>query len=112
MAYVTWEDTTSNGSQTTYNIIFPFLDRDHVTLYYNGVAQATSLFTFLSDAQISLVTPAANGVVVRVGRDTPQTVLTDYQAGVIVGESDLDDGYLQTLYMLQELQDKFDEQHP
>jgi hypothetical protein len=55
------------------------------------------------------VSPAANGVTVRVGRNTPQTVLTDFQTGVIVGEGDLDDAYLQNLYIEQELQDVYDE---
>jgi hypothetical protein len=109
MAFVTWEDTVSNGSQTDYNIIFPFLDRDHVEVKFDGTVQASTSFTFLSDSQIRLDAAAGNGVTVRVGRNTPQTVLTDFQTGVIVSEGDLDDSYLQHLYIDQELQDNWDE---
>jgi hypothetical protein len=109
MAFVTWEDTTSDGSQTTYNIIFPFLDRDHVIVKFGGSIQPTSAYTFLSDSQISLVSPASNGVTVRVQRITPQTVQTDFVGGVILPEANLDDGYLQMLYHTQELQDLYDE---
>jgi hypothetical protein len=104
---ISYEDTTSSG-QTDYNIIFPFLDRSHVVVKFDGSIQATSDYTFLSDSQIRLNAAAANGVVVRVGRDTPRTLLTDFISG-IVSESDLDDGYLHNLYMMQEVQDTFDE---
>lgn len=107
--YVTWEDTVSDGVQTTYNIIFPFLDRDHVEVLFGSSVQPSTAFSFLSDSQISLTTAAANGVVVRVRRSTPQTVLTDFQDGVIVTEDDLDSSYLQNLYIEQELQDRWDE---
>jgi len=105
---VTFQDTVSNGTQVNYTIIFPFLDRDHVELKYNGIVQATSLFTFNSDSQIKLVTAAIDGVTVRVGRKTPQTVLTDFQSGFLP-EEDLDNAYLQNLYHVQELQDTYDE---
>lgn len=105
MAFVTWKDVVSDGSQVNYEIIFPFLDRDHVELKYNGVVKASSFFTFNSDTQIKLVTPAANGVTVRVGRNTPQVVITNFQGGVLLPEEDLDNGYLQMLYHVQELQD-------
>ena len=108
---VTYEDTTSDGMQVDYNIIFPFLDRDHVVLIYNGAIQAPSSYTFLSDSQIRLNAPATNGVTVRVKRTTPQTVLTDFPSSIL-GEDDLDNGYLQNLYISQELQDLINELHP
>jgi len=108
MAAITYQETTSNGVQTDFNIIFPFLDRAHVIVSFNGAPQATSTFTFLSDSQIRLNPAAANLVVVRVGRETPQTVLTDFPSSIVT-EADLDGGYLQQLYILQELQDVFDD---
>jgi len=106
--FVTWQDTTSNGTQTDYNIIFPFLERSHITVYYNGAAQSSTAYTFTSDTVLKLKTAAANNVVVRVGRDTPQTVLTDF-GSAIATEDDLDNSFLQNLYHVQELQDKWDE---
>jgi len=109
MAFVTWEDTVSNGSQTDYNIIYPFLDRDHSVVKFNGAIQPTSAYSFLSDSQVRLTSPAASGVTVRVQRITPKTVQTDFNGGAILPESDLDNGYLQNLYQAQELQDLYDE---
>ena len=110
MAFVTWEDTVSNGSQVDYNIIFPFLDRDHVTVKFNSAVQPSTAYTFLSDGQLRLVTAASSGVTVRVQRLTPQTVLTDFVGGAVLPEVSLDNGYLQNLYHAQELQDLYDEQ--
>ena len=109
MAFVTWEDTVSNGSQTDYNIIYPFLDRDHSVVKFGGVIQPTTAYSFLSDSQVRLTSPAASGVTVRVQRITPKTVQTDFNGGAILPESDLDNGYLQNLYQAQELQDLYDE---
>lgn len=108
MTAVTYIESTSNGVQLEYTIKPPFLSRDHIFVKFNGVAQPSSAFTFVDDTKVKLVTAAANNVTVRVGRLTPQTVLTDFQPGV-VSEEDLDDGYLQLLYIQQELQDKYDE---
>ncbi|MHA2069373.1 MAG: phage tail fiber domain-containing protein, partial [Candidatus Thorarchaeota archaeon] len=105
---VTYEETTSNGTQTDFNIIFPFLDRSHVEVRFGGVAQPTTAYSFLSDSQVRLVTPAAIGVLVRVARNTPKTILTDFNGGILP-EADLDDGYLHSLYMVQELQDLWEE---
>jgi len=107
--FVTWQETTSNGSQTNYNIIFPFLARTHVIVKFNGAIQATTAYTFTSDSVLKLVTAAANLVVVRVQRITPQTIQTDFQGSALLPEADLDDGYLQMLYHIQELQDLYDE---
>jgi len=112
MAFVTWEDTTANGVQTDFNIIFPFLSRDHVEIKFGGTVQSSSLYTFLSDSQIRFTSPPADTTVVRVGRNTPQTVQTDFAGGVILPEADLDNGYLQMLYHVQELQDQINELHP
>jgi len=106
--FVTWQDTTSNGTQVNYNIIFPFLARSHITVYFNGAAQSSTAYTFTSDTVLKLKTAAANSVVVRVARDTPQTVLTDF-GSAIATEDDLDNSFLQNLYHVQELQDKWDE---
>ena len=102
----TYEDTVSDGVQVNYNLIFStnYLSRDHVEVKFNGVVQPTTSFTFNSDTQIKLVPAASSGVTVRVGRNTPQTVQTDFDAGLLP-EADLDNGYLQLLYHIQELQD-------
>lgn len=111
MAFITWEDTTADGVVTDFNIIFPFLARDHVEVKFDGSVQASSLYTFLSDSQIRFTSPPANTVVVRVGRNTPQTVQTDFVGGFLP-EASLDNGYLQMLYHVQELQDQINELHP
>jgi hypothetical protein len=105
---VTYEETTSNGTQTDFNIIFPFLDRSHVEVRFGGVAQPTTAYSFLSDSQVRLTVPAATSVLVRVARNTPKTVQTDFVGGILP-ESDLDGGYLHSLYMVQELQDLWEE---
>jgi hypothetical protein len=112
MAFVTWEDTTADGVQTDFNTIFNYLSEDHVEVKFDGAVQASSLYTFISTSQIRFTSPPADGVVVRVGRNTPQTVQTDFAGGAILPEADLDNSYLQLLYSIQELQDQINEQHP
>ena len=109
---VTYEDTPADGIVTDYTIICDYLDEDHVYVKFNGSLQASSLYTFISASQIRFTSPPSDGVTVRVGRLTPQTVLTDFNGGTILPEADLDNAYLQLLYSVQELQDQINEQHP
>ncbi len=106
-----YTDTVSDGVQVIYAINFPFLDRAHVEVKFDGAVQATSAYTFDSDSQLTLTSAAANGVTVRVGRNTPRTVQTDFVGGYLP-EASLDNGYLQMLYMVQEIDDRIDELHP
>lgn len=108
MAFVTWQDTVSDGNQTDYTIIFPYLSSDHVKISFNGAVQDSSSYSFFTSTTIRLNTAAPAGTTVRVYRDTPQSVLTDFKDGYLP-ESELDNAYLQNLYHIQELQDKWDD---
>ena len=79
--FVTWQDTASTGSEVNFNIIFNFLSRTHVEVLFDSAIQATTSWSFTSDAVLKLNTAAASGVIVRVRRTTPLTVLTDFQGG-------------------------------
>ena len=95
---------TGNGSQTDFNITFPYINEDHVKVYINYV---NTSFTFEPNKSTArLASAPANGAVVEVRRITPLTgVLVDYADGSTLTAGDLDTSNLQHLYNAQELDD-------
>ena len=103
MAYA-FDTYTGNGSQTDFNITFPYINEDHVKVYVNYV---NTSFTFEPNkSTVRLASAPDNGVVVEVRRITPLTgVLVDYADGSTLTAGDLDTSNLQHLYNAQELDD-------
>ncbi len=103
MAYA-FDTYTGNGSQTDFNITFPYINEDHVKVYVNYV---NTSFTFEPNKSTArLASAPANGVPVEVRRITPLTgVLVDYADGSTLTAGDLDTSNLQHLYNAQELDD-------
>lgn len=98
-------DTYSGtGSQTDFNISFPYINEDHVKVYVNYVNTA---FTFEPNKSTArLASAPASGVAVEVRRITPlSSVLVDYADGSTLTAGDLDTNNLQHLYIEQELDD-------
>jgi len=63
----TYRAYTGNGSQTDYSVSFTYERPDEVVVRWNGVPVP---FTFLSPSVVRTTTPAANGVIVTVQRET------------------------------------------
>ncbi len=103
LSYVTY---TSDGSTTDYNVTFPFLSRDHVSLLIDG--EASTAFTWLSDSMVRLNVAAANGLAVKLERTTPvASRLVDFQNGsTLDSEVDLNADSDQLVYLIQELTDR------
>ena len=103
MAYA-FDTYSGNGSQTDFNITFPYINEDHVKVYIN---YTNTSFTFEPNkSTVRLASAPANGAVVEVRRITPLTgVLVDYADGSTLTAGDLDTSNLQHLYNAQELDD-------
>ena len=91
-------DTYSgNGSQTDFNISFPYINEDHVKVYVNYTLTS---FTFEPNKSTARISAPASGAVVEVRRITPLTsVLVDYADGSTLTAGDLDTNNLQHLYL-------------
>jgi len=109
MAYAR-DEYTATASQTDFTITYPFLSRDHVTVYSVGVLQTvTTDYTFLSDTSIRLVTGATAGDLILIIRSTSRSTRSvDFTAGTLT-EADLDNSALQMFYLAQEALDIADD---
>jgi hypothetical protein len=93
-----------NGSADQFAVTFPYLVKDHVKVYVGGVDTA---YTWINSGLIELAEAPALNVSVAVQRETPRaTRLVDFADGSVLSENDLDVSALQTLYIVQELEDE------
>ena len=94
---------TGNGSTTQYAITWEYLDTTHVKAFLDGVS--TTAFT-VSSSTVTFNSAPANGVVIRIERQTPLTArLVDFQDGSVLTESDLDKSANQNFFAVQEFSD-------
>ena len=94
----------SDGSRTSYLVTFPKISRDHVEVTTDGVATS---FSWASDSEIILDTPAPEGAEVVRRRVTPTEPLVDFQPGTILQEKELDILATQGVYIAAEAKDAF-----
>ena len=103
MSFLAQVSYTGNGSTTQYSITFPYIDVTHVKAYLNGVL--TSAYT-ISSSTLTFTTAPANGVVIRIERETPNdNRLVDFTDGSVLTEQDLDRSADQNFYIAQEITD-------
>ena len=92
---------TGNGSNTAFSITFDYLDAAHIACTVDGVSTSFTLSNGGTTA--TLAAPPANGAAIRFTRTTSQsTRLTDYVAGSVLTETDLDTDSKQAFFMGQE----------
>lgn len=104
MAFQSIVDLSGTAGQSNFGFAFPYISRDHIHVYLDGVE--TTAFTFNSDFVVHLTTPLVISQTVRVRRITPSAEpLVDFVNGATLGELDLDTTTLQMLYVVQEAQD-------
>jgi hypothetical protein len=99
---------TGNGSNKLFSITFPYLATSDVDVYLNGTLQTiTTQYSFANATTIEFVTAPANGAVVLLDRSTDDS---DNPATFFPGSSikanDLNDNFDQTLYVVQEINNK------
>jgi hypothetical protein len=97
---------TGNGSLTDFPVIFPFIDRSHVSVTVNNVPVT---FSWLSNAMIRVSPAPANASVVRIERQTPREVLVTWQDGASLKAADLTKDTQQAVFVSEEAAGRVDE---
>jgi hypothetical protein len=92
-----------DGSTTTFQIPFNYIEQDDITVYVNGVEES---YTFTTGNTIELASAPANGIIVRVSRLTDADIRSvDFRDGSILTEADLDTSAQQIFNVAQEAMD-------
>ena len=92
---------TGDGSTTAFSITFDFIDAAHLACTVNGVGTSYTLSS--GNTVATLGSAPANGAAIQFTRTSSQgTRLTDYVAGSVLKESDLDTDSKQGFFMGQE----------
>ena len=93
---------TGNGSTTAYSISYSYRAAADLTVTINGVA-TTSYTLNSAGSTLTFDTAPANASSIEIRRKTSQTSrLTDYAAGSVLTENDLDTDSTQAFFMSQE----------
>ena len=101
---ITQNNFTGNGSTVLFSFTFPYLDESHIKVSLNG--SDTILYTLANATTIQMNTAPANGVAIRVYRETELVDLNStFFAGSAIRSQDLNDNFLQSLYLTQETRD-------
>lgn len=105
MAY-SFKGYTGDGSTRIFQVTFPFLRKEHVKVFINGVEIYSSQLEWLTEGAIQLASAPEAGASVLLRRDTPKEAAeVDFKDGSTLRERDLDRQVLQTLYISQEAYD-------
>ncbi len=92
---------TGNGSTTNYSFTFEYLKQADVKVTLDSVA--TTAFTFANATTLAFTTAPANGVAIRIFRDTDiNTLNATFYPGSAIKAEDLNDNFNQNLYIAQE----------
>lgn len=106
-----YQSHVANGVSNSFSFasIDGYLQLSHLKVYVNGTLRATNTYTIDAAAKtVSLSTAPASGDVVKVARETPNTVATrpvDFTDGSVLTATDLDTANLQTIFLAQEAAD-------
>jgi hypothetical protein len=105
---ITSNTYTGNGSNKLFSITFPYLETTDVDVYLNNVLQTiTTQYTFANATTIEFVTAPANGAVVLLDRSTDDAALqATFFPGSSIKAADLNADFDQTLYVVQEINNK------
>ena len=92
---------TGNGSTTNYSFTFEYLKQADVKVTLDTVA--TTAFTFANATTLAFTTAPANGVAIRIFRDTViDTLSSTFFPGSAIKAEDLNQIFTQNLYVTQE----------
>ena len=98
---ITQTTYTGNGSTTNYSFTFEYLKQADVKVTLDTVA--TTAFTFANATTLSFTTAPANGVAIRIFRDTTiDTLSSTFFPGSAIKAEDLNENFTQNLYVTQE----------
>ena len=92
---------TGNGSTTNYSFTFEYLKQSDVKVTLDTAA--TTAFTFANATTIAFTSAPANGVAIRIFRDTTiDTLSSTFFPGSAIKAEDLNENFTQNLYVTQE----------
>lgn len=92
---------TGDGSTVLFSFSFPYISRSDVKVTLNGTA--TTAFTFATSTSLQFTTAPANGVIIRIYRDTDITsARSTFAQGSAIRAADLNNNFTQTRYTSQE----------
>lgn len=94
---------TANGSTVLYSFTFPYLSTTDVKVSLNGVV--TTAYTLANATTVQFNTAPAAGVAIKIYRETGEGNLAEFYAGSAIRSADLNNNFLQSLYISQEAQD-------
>jgi hypothetical protein len=98
---ITQTTYTGNGSTTNYSFTFEYLKQADVKVTLDTVA--TTAFTFANATTLAFTTAPANGVAIRIFRDTAiDTLSSTFFPGSAIKAEDLNENFTQNLYVTQE----------
>ena len=98
---ITQTTYTGNGSTTNYSFTFEYLKQADVKVTLDTVA--TTAFTFANATTLAFTTAPANGVAIRIFRDTViDTLSSTFFPGSAIKAEDLNQNFTQNLYVTQE----------
>lgn len=90
-----------NGTLVLYSFSFEYLNEDDIKVSLDGVD--TTAYTLVNATQIEFDTAPANGVAIRIYRETSQeNPSATFFAGSSIRAQDLNNNFLQSLYIAQE----------
>ena len=93
---------TGDGSTTNYSFTFEYLEQSEVKVTLDGVA--TTAFTFANATTLSFTSAPANGVEIRIYRDTDiDTLKATFFPGSAIKAEDLNDNFTQNNFAVQEI---------
>lgn len=104
-----YKDYPGDGTTKFFNVPFPFLARDHVSVI--DVSDETPVaFSWVTDSQIEINPPVDNSTVIRIRRNTPvDNRVVNFQDATVLDEADLDMSADQNFYVAQEVLDTVDD---
>jgi len=92
---------TGDGTTTSYSFVFPYIDETDIKVTFDDVL--TTAYSFANATTIEFDTAPASGVAIRIYRDTDDSAnKATFFAGSAVRSQDLNDNFLQALYLSQE----------
>jgi hypothetical protein len=95
---------TGDGSTTSYNLTFEYIDETDVKVSLDGVIQATTEYSFANATTILFDTAPTNGVEIRIYRDTDVDELkSTFFAGSSIRAQDLNKNFEQNNFAVQEI---------
>jgi hypothetical protein len=98
---VTQNTYTGNGSSTNYSFTFPYLETTDIKVSLDG--SITTAYTLANATTIEFDTAPANGVAIRIYRQTDDSGLAaQFYPGSAIRSQDLNDNFTQNLYVTQE----------